>query len=130
MTISIRQLRRPLPISLALVASLACCVTAASAQSTAPTTPATNSDTLRLTEEQRSAILATNTPESAAAARGELTGAERTGRGIHGEVGAMIGTNGARGIYGVAAIPLGNNGSAVVSFEDTQYGNRSRPTRP
>lgn len=95
------------------------------AQSTAvATTAAPDADTIRLSDEQRNAILASNTMDSAAAARGELTGAERAARGVHGEVGVMIGTNGARGIYGVAAIPLGEHGEAVVSFENSQYGRR------
>jgi hypothetical protein len=114
--------RLALPIALALVG--VCWSTAASAQS-APGA-ATPTDTVRLTDEQRMAILDGNTPESAAAARGELSGSDRARRGIHGEVGVMIGTNGARGIYGAAEIPLGENGAAVVSFENSQYGYRRR----
>lgn len=45
-------------------------------------------------------------------------------RQIHGEVGMMVGTNGARGAYGTAAIPLGQNAGAVISFEDSRYGRR------
>lgn len=40
---------------------------------------------------------------------------------IHGEVGVMIGTGGARGAYGVAAIPLGENAGAVVAFESQRF---------
>jgi len=83
-------------------------------------------DTVRLTDAQRSAILDTNTMESAAAARGELTGQERAGRGIHGEVGVMVGTNGTRGIYGVAEIPLGDKAAATVAFESSRYGGYRR----
>ena len=78
---------------------------------------------VRLTDAQRSAILDNNTVESAAAARGELTGSG-AGRGIHGEVSAMIGSHGTRGIAGVAEIPLGDNAGAVVSFESSRYGYR------
>ncbi len=46
------------------------------------------------------------------------------GRQIHGEVGMMIGTGGARGLFGTAAIPLGENGGAVISFSTERYGNR------
>ncbi|MDR6849401.1 MAG: hypothetical protein V4522_08945 [Pseudomonadota bacterium] len=95
-------------------------------QATVPATPAvaaaaapSSGDTIRLSDKERDAILNSNTVESAAAARGErLPG---TGPGIHGEIGAMIGSNGTRGIYGTAAIPLGDNAGAVVSFESSQY---------
>lgn len=96
--------------------------------SIAQTAPAagspTSADTIRLTDEQRDKILDGNTEDSAAAARGELTSAERADRRIHGEVGMMIGTNGARGIYGTAAIPLGDNAGAVVSIESSRFGYR------
>lgn len=45
-------------------------------------------------------------------------------RSIHGEIGAMIGTGGARGLYGTAAIPLGDTGGAVVSFVQERWGRR------
>lgn len=100
------------------VPSLAQTAPAAASDAAAPAT----GDTIRLSDEQRNAILDRNTVESAAAARGELTQSERMSRGIHGEVGMMIGTNGARGIYGTAAIPLGDNAGAVVSFESSRFG--------
>ncbi len=69
---------RVLPAAFVLVAGAACASTASFAQS-APV-PATAqpapSDTIRLTDEQRRAILETSTEERAAAARGELTGSE------------------------------------------------------
>lgn len=88
------------------------------------TTPASTADTIRLTDQQRDAILNGNTEDSVAAARGELTRSERMDRGIHGEMGVMIGTNGARGIYGTADIPLGDNARAVVSVESSRFGYR------
>lgn len=45
-------------------------------------------------------------------------------RAIHGEVGMMIGTGGARGMFGTAAIPLGDNAGAIVSFSTERYGGR------
>lgn len=69
-------------------------------------------------------ILNNNTVEKAAAARGELVGAEVPGRGIHGEIGFMIGSNGTRGAYGTADIPLGDNAGATVSFESSRFGYR------
>ena len=130
---------RALPIALALVAGASCLSTASFAQSApasaaepapAPTTtqpaPSATSDTIRLTDAQRDAILNTNTVQSAAAARGELADSEGPGRGIHGEVGMMIGTQGARGVYGTADIPLGENAGATVSFESSSFGNRRR----
>lgn len=130
MTRSTPSYIRTFPIALALVAGASCWSTAAMAQATpaAPTTqsaPAATGDTLRLTDEQRMAIIDNNTAESAAAARGELTGSG-AGRGIHGEVSAMIGTHGTRGIAGVAEIPLGNNANAVVSFESSRFGGYRR----
>ncbi|GAA0326371.1 hypothetical protein GCM10009087_40850 [Sphingomonas oligophenolica] len=85
---------------------------------------ATSADTIRLTDEQRMKILDGNTAESAAAARGELPGSESAGRGIHGEIGAMIGSHGTRAIYGTADIPLGDSASATVSFESSRFGYR------
>ena len=118
---------RAFPIALALVAGASCWPVAATAQSTAaPTTvePVSSpaDDTIRLTDEQRMAILDHNTVESAAAARGELADARSAGRGIHGEVGVMIGSHGTRGVYGTADIPLGDNAGATVSFESSRYG--------
>ncbi|MDX5985612.1 hypothetical protein [Sphingomonas echinoides] len=111
----------------AIAASAACLPTAGFAQqaTTAPTTPApattqpSSGDTIRLSDRERDAILNSNTVESAAAARGERPGSG--GPGIHGEIGAMIGSNGTRGVYGTAAIPLGDNAGAVVSFESSHY---------
>jgi hypothetical protein len=118
---------RLFPIALTLIATAACFPAAASAQTaSAPTAQPAADDTVRLTDEQRLAIIEGNTPERAAAARGELTGAERARRGIHGEVGVMVGSNGSHGIYGAAEIPLGKDGAAIVSFENTQYGYRRR----
>ncbi len=90
----------------------------------AQSTPPATDDTIRLTDEQRWKILEGNTVESAAAARGELPGSEGPGRGIHGEVGVMIGSHGTRGAYGTAEIPLGENGSATVSVESSTFGYR------
>lgn len=81
-------------------------------------------DIIRLTDEQRNAILDRNTEDSAAAARGELTKSQRVERGIHGEMGVMIGSYGTRGIYGTADIPLGDNAGATVSFESSRFGYR------
>jgi len=84
-------------------------------------TPASTGDIRRLTDEERWAILNSNTEEKAAAARGELPGSSLA-PGIHGEVGVMIGSHGTRSVYGTAAIPLGDNAGAVVSFESSRFG--------
>lgn len=125
---------RALPIGFALVAGAACWPAASSAQSApAAATPAASvteaapppaDDTIRLTDAERLEILNNNTVEKAAAARGELPDSERPGRGIHGEVGFMIGTNGTRGAYGTADIPLGENARATVSVESSTFGYR------
>jgi hypothetical protein len=126
---------RALSIALALVAGLSFSPTASFAQS-APTpepapaatttqpAPSARGDIIRLTDEQRLEILNNNTMEKAAAARGELVGSEAPGRGIHGEVGIVIGSHGTRGVYGTADIPLGENAGATVSFESSQFGYR------
>ena len=128
----IRFLPRPFsvfPIGLVLAAGVVCSSTASLAQS-APAVAATEAapsasgDTIRLTDEQRMKILNNNTPDSAAAARGELTESDKVGRGIHGEVGIMIGSHGTRGIYGAADIPLGDNAGASIAFESSRYGYR------
>lgn len=41
-------------------------------------------------------------------------------RRVHGEVGAMIGTGGARGIYGAVGVPLGETGSATFAYSNTR----------
>ena len=120
---------RAFPIALVLIAGASCWPAACFAQSaTAPVTaqsaPSATDDTIRLTDEQRWKILNGNTVESAAAARGELPDSGNAGRGIHGEVGVMIGSHGTRGAYGTADIPLGNNASATVSVESSTFGYR------
>lgn len=124
---------RTVPVVLVLLVGPGCWSTTAFAQSTpAPTTTqptsptATDSDTMRLTDEQRDAILDANTEVRAAATRGEPTGLESLDRGVHGEVGVMIGSNGTRGVYGAADIPLGDNAGASVSFESSRFGYRHR----
>lgn len=100
-------------------AALAMLGSAAAAAQQSPDTPPAG-DSIRLTDEQRLAILETNTPESAAAVRGEAPGSTPRGPGIHGEVGAMIGTNGTRGAYGAAEIPLGDHAAAAISIESSR----------
>lgn len=76
---------------------------------------------IRLTPEQQAKALdsANETSADAALARASGGGSDRL---IHGEIGAMIGTGGARGVFGTAAIPLGDNGGAIISFEQSRYG--------
>ncbi|TPG49171.1 hypothetical protein EAH76_19750 [Sphingomonas glacialis] len=105
-----------------LAAGFACAPVVVFAQSAPAPAPTASTDTIRLTDEQRLAILDHTTPESAAAARGEMPESERKTLGIHGEVGAMIGSNGARALYGVAQVPLGDNAAATVSFESSRFG--------
>jgi len=118
-------------LALALVAGLCCSPATGFAQTPDARLPATrqpepSGDMIRLSDRERNAILDSNTVESAAAARGELDESGAPTRGIHGEVGAMIGSNGTRGAYGVAAIPLGDNAGAVVSFESSRFGGYRR----
>ncbi len=46
-------------------------------------------------------------------------------RGVHGEIGAFVGSGGARGVFGTAAVPLGDRGFATLSFEDSRSDDRS-----
>jgi hypothetical protein len=109
----------------ALLAILSLTASAAVAQ-TAPTPAVPAADTVALTDEQRLAILDHITPESAAAARGEMSGQELAAHGIHGEIGAMIGSHGSSAVYGAANIPLGDNASATVMFEESRFGRYRR----
>ena len=110
--------------------STACLAQSAEAPAPVPTVaqpaPPVAGDTIRLTDEERNKILFGNTSERAAQVRGEQVDTPNGGRGIHGEVGVMIGTGGSRGAYGVAEIPLGDNAGAVVSFESSRIGRTRR----
>lgn len=119
---------RNLSIAFAFVADASCRATISVAQSL-PVAPAAHpapstTDTIRLTDEQRLAILDGNTEESVAAARGELLSSGTAERGIHGEVGIAIGSHGTRDVYGAAEIPLGEDADAAVSFESSRFGYR------
>lgn len=50
----------------------------------------------------------------------------RRDRRVHGEVGAFVGTGGARGVFGSAAVPLGDSGFAAFSFEKSDFGRLRR----
>lgn len=76
---------------------------------------------IRLTPEQKAAALEGGSEAKADAALNRAAGGGAD-RAIHGEVGAMIGTGGARGMFGTAAIPLGDNAGAIISFENSRYG--------
>lgn len=123
----LRPHSRAVPIALAVMAGLSCCPSTSWAQSTpvpAQTAPSAIPRTLSLTDEQKMALLNGNTEDGVDAARAGLGGSGNAGRGIHGEVGAVIGSHGTRGAFGVAAIPLGNDAGAVVSFESSRFGAR------
>lgn len=96
----------------------------ASAQTAAPA-----GQVIRLSPEQKEALLADGSEEKVDAAQAQALGGDGSGRQIHGEVGFMIGTGGARGVYGVAAIPLGENATAIISYENTRWGNNYRTRR-
>jgi hypothetical protein len=50
-------------------------------------------------------------------------------RQVRGEVGVAVGSGGFRSIYGVSEVPLGEAGTAIISFENTDWGNRGRARR-
>lgn len=113
-------------VPIAIAAGVCCAPQPALAQASPAAGPPTaaSGDTIRLSDAQRDMILDGNTVESAARARGEMADAGEARPAIHGEIGAMIGSNGTRGVYGTAAVPLGDNAGAVVSFESSRYGYR------
>jgi hypothetical protein len=78
-----------------------------------------------LTPQGKAAVLSASAEATAEAARAGPSGGGAD-RQIHGEVGAMIGTQGARSAYGFAAVPLGERAGAVVSFESSRFGNGRR----
>jgi hypothetical protein len=116
----------PILLALAGVFSFATPCLAQSTVSPTPTVvrpaPGATEDTIRLADAERNTILGNNTVESAALARGEQGMSLSGGRGIHGEMGVMLGSNGARGVYGIAEVPRGDNAGAVVSFESSRFG--------
>jgi hypothetical protein len=132
-----RMTRFPSPLrTLAIVSALAAGATcwpglaaaqsapaqdAAAQDTSAQAAPVSDGDTIRLTDEQRADIIEHNTSARAAAARGELPDSGIRDRGVHGEVGFMIGTHGARGAYGEAEVPLGDHGSAAIAIDSEHY---------
>lgn len=50
-------------------------------------------------------------------------------RQVHGEVGLAVGTGGFRSIYAVSEVPIGETGTAIISFENTDWGERGRARR-
>jgi len=54
-----------------------------------------------------------------------INGLSGSSRQIHGEIGAMVGTGGARGVFGTVIAPVGDNAMVGFSYENTRYG-RSR----
>jgi hypothetical protein len=110
---------RPLPRTILAGVVLLPMLPAPALAQTVP--PSGSSQTLSLTEAEKANLLAGNTEDSVDAARAGLPSGGPM-RGIHGEMGAMIGTHGSRGIYGTAAIPLGDNAGAVVSVESSRFG--------
>lgn len=116
---------RAAPAALTVMAVFCCWPSALLAQSM-PTPLASPSmpGTLSLTDEQKMAVLNSNTEDGVDAARAGPGGTRNAGRSVHGEIGTVIGSHGTRGVYGAAAIPLGDNAEAVVSFERSRFGYR------
>ncbi|USI72638.1 hypothetical protein [Sphingomonas morindae] len=77
--------------------------------------------TLRLTESEKAALLAQSDEQGVDAARAGLAPSDAPRRGVHGEMGAMIGSNGAHALYGTAAIPIGQSGGAIISVESSRF---------
>ena len=122
-------------IGLILTALAATAATATAAPATPPA-----SQVYRLTPEQIAGIAANPAPDAPLAydplfdrslfddaAPGE-GGTPRRDRKPHGEVGAFVGSGGARGVFGSTIVPLGDNGAAAFSFESSRddHGYRRR----
>jgi hypothetical protein len=105
---------RFLPI-IGLCIALACAAssTAQEMLDLSPTSAANgfSSEPIRLSPEEREAAI-----EAGAARHAAELPINGLPTGIHGEVGMMMGTGGARSMYGSAAVPLGDHGSAAFSF--------------
>lgn len=115
----IRPLLLPLLILVAVIPA-----TAASAQTAEPSD---TSQVRRLSPEQKEQILAENERRAREAEFDAALGnASARPSGIHGEVGAVIGTGGTRGVFGTAVVPLGDRGAAAFSFEDFRTGTLDR----
>ena len=106
-------LRRGLALAIALAPLLPA---AARAQTPSPA----DADTLSLSDAEKADLLSHDTEASVDAARTGLGSTPGADRGIHGEIGGLIGSRGTRAAYGVAAIPLGQNSQATVSFESSR----------
>jgi hypothetical protein len=108
---------RPLILPLLALAAL---VPGAAASAQTPEAPGDASQVRRLSPEQKEQILAENERRRAEAAELDtaLGGSITRPSGIHGEIGAEIGTGGTRGIFGSALVPLGDRGAAAFSFEN------------
>jgi len=85
--------------------------------------PSTGPEVLTLSDSEKAAVLRQKASANDPLASLDALAPQPT-RQLHGEIGAFIGTNGARGAYGTAAFPLGQNGDAAVSFETERYGAR------
>lgn len=73
--------------------------------------------TLTLTDAQKEAIVSARTETDLSTPSEVLRPIDRR---VHGEVGIMVGTGGARGIYGMTSAPLGENGWASFGFESSR----------
>jgi dihydroxyacetone kinase len=113
------MIQNPLPMII-----LAVGLVAAAAAANAQTTETGQAQTIRLSPEQIAKVRDSDTETAATATTAADLSGRAIGKGIHGEVGMAIGTNGARGVFGTAAIPLGENAGAVISFEDSRFGRR------
>jgi len=88
-----------------------------------PVAAAADPVAIRLTPEQAQAALRVG-EERNRAAEALALGGEPRDRQLHGEFGAGIGTGGYNSVYGTVVAPLGETGSAMFSFERTDYGRR------
>ncbi len=117
------------PLRLLLASALALTIAAPAFAQTSVAAPPPAEQVIRLSPEQKDALIAQGSEDKVDAAQAQALGGDGPDRRIHGEVGFMIGTGGARGVYGVAAIPLGDNATAVISYENTRWGNNYRIRR-
>lgn len=83
-------------------------------------------ETIRLSPTEREAALAAGESRAAPRRADDAldSGQPRPDRGVHGEIGAFIGTGGAHGAFGTMVAPLGDRGTAAFSFSTEDFGRR------
>lgn len=92
-------------------------------------TTAASAETIRLSPAEAEAAIEAGAARQSRAAQA-LPDNPPLDRGVHGEVGVAIGTQGYRSMYGVIGVPLGDSGGVLLGYNnergrDLFYGRRN-----